>query len=719
VFAWITWRSIDRGEDRMVINGWIEFISKLTNRGTALVAGLILVPVLWMSGCGGSSHQPIAISVTPGTTSLTVGQSVSFTALVANTSNTAVTWSVQEGGSGGTITAAGVYTAPMKAGTYHVMAVSVADASRIASAAITATAPPPGFTSTAPTTASEGVVYSYSMVATDPVKTAVTFTMKSGPASASISGNVLTWTPSHGQSRVANTFDVLATTAAGGSADQTFTVTPTGIIRGTAIDTYLTSTGNVTQPEDLSNAYIGISFMNGSSWATVEGVGRPDGTFTVTGVPSGNYWLAIASGGYWTSASDLDLGQDFLGRPDAVSASSGTSLGLNFAGLSPFASDDEIDITNPNLGQDFDWSENINIGDTTFASVWDWAGPLSSAAKGDSWFVVQTHSATAGPAEWRAVTMSSSALPLDQADGDQTDLSGRLSNTPPLTVHMAVKGSQFATAADLTGAGASVHSTIVGVYSQPFSASKGSVGENEALLETKDQTPIAQDADFGDIAVGNPFPASWTPYVSARYEANVPFTATGATTTVEVPAELYLSSTQMPTKDAPLTPQITPVQNVKLNGVALVQRQATPTLSPTLSWDPPATGTPTGYRVSVYALTLTGATSTSQQVLDLFTKDHTMVIPGGVLTAGNEYFFQVRAFLTPSVDFTTAPYHSAFPWSHADLLTPVVSTAGATASAIKPGPEAVQHILYRPAEAPRAGNPTRLVPRNAIRKTSN
>jgi hypothetical protein len=161
------------------------------------------------------------------------------------------------------------------------------------------------------------------------------------------------------------------------------------------------------------------------------------------------------------------------------------------------------------------------------------------------------------------------------------------------------------------------------------------------------------------------------------------------------------------------------VQNVKLNGVALVQRQATPTLSPTLSWDPPATGTPTGYRVSVYALTLTGATSTSQQVLDLFTKDHTMVIPGGVLTAGNEYFFQVRAFLTPSVDFTTAPYHSAFPWSHADLLTPVVSTAGATASAIKPGPEAVQHILYRPAEAPRAGNPTRLVPRNAIRKTSN
>ncbi len=698
----------------MVIIGLNGFLSKLANRGTALVAGIILVPVLWMSGCG-SSHPPISINVTPGVTSLTVGQSQPFSALVVNASNTAVTWSVQEGPAGGSITASGVYTAPMKAGNYHVVAVSVADASHTATAAITATAPAPGFTSTAPVAASEGFVYSYMLSATDPVKTAVTFSLKSGPTGASISGNALTWTPAHAQSRAPNSFDVVAATDAGGTADQTFTVTPTGIIHGTAIDTYLTATGNVTQPEDLSTAYIGISFQNGSSWTTVQGVGLPDGTFTVTGVPSGNYWLAIASGGYWTSASDLDLGQDFLGRPDAVSSSAGTALGLNFAGLNPFSEDDEIDITNPNLAQDFDWSDNINIGDTSFASVWNWTGPLSSSAKGDSWFVVQTHAAAAGPAMWRSVTMSSQALPLDQENGDQTDLSGRLSNATPMIVHMAVKGSQFAAAAGSSGASGSVHSTIIGMYSQPFSASKGSVGENEGLLETKDQTPIAQDTDFGDIAVGNPYPASFTPYVSARYEVNVPFTATGADTVVEVPAELYLSTTQLPSKDTPLAPQITPVQNMKLNGAPLVQRQSTPSLSPTLSWDPPATGTPTGYRVSVYALTVTGSNSSVQQVVDLFTKGQTIMIPGGILSAGNEYFFQVRAFLTPSVDFTTAPYHSAFPWSHADMLTPVVSTTGATAGASRSVPEAFQHILARPAGAPIAGNPVRSAPRTAIK----
>jgi hypothetical protein len=273
---------------------------------------------------------------------------------------------------------------------------------------------------------------------------------------------------------------------------------------------------------------------------------------------------------------------------------------------------------------------------------------------------------------------------------------------------MALKGSQFAAAASNAGIGGSIHSTTVGIYSQPFNAAKGSVGENEALLETKDQTPIAQDSDYGDIAIGNPYPASFTPYVAAKYEVNVPFTATGASTSVEVPAELYLNTTQMPTKDAPLSPQITPVQNLRLNSAAFVQRLATKTLNPTLSWDPPTSGSPTGYRVSIYALTVSGTSSSSvQPVLDLFTNDHSLVIPDGILSAGNEYFFQVRAFLTPSLDFTTAPYHGAFPWSHADSLSPVLSTAGATAGA-KSTPEAFQHILRRPANAPVAGNPIRL-----------
>lgn len=275
-----------------------------------------------------------------------------------------------------------------------------------------------------------------------------------------------------------------------------------------------------------------------------------------------------------------------------------------------------------------------------------------------------------------------------------------------LMVHMGVLGSQFSGIASSFGSDATVHSTTIGVYSQPFSAIKGAVGQVEDLLEAADQIPLLKDADFGDISFGNAFPESWTPFCALTYEIHKPFTASGASNAVNVPAELYLSTTQMPTKDSLLAPAITPVLNIKLNGSGLTQSANTKTLTPTLAWDPPSTGTPTGYRVSIYQLSVAGPESSYKPVIDLFTKDHTVAVPDGLLQVGNEYFFGIRAYLVPSVDFTVAPYHGAFPWSHADMLTPVVSTSGATAAVSGNGPLALQQMLRsRTGVSPQAGNP--------------
>jgi hypothetical protein len=75
----------------------------------------------------------VAVAVAPTSASVNGCQTASFTASVTGTSNTAVTWSVLEGSSGGTVSASGVYTAPRTAGTYHVVATSAADGSRTAS----------------------------------------------------------------------------------------------------------------------------------------------------------------------------------------------------------------------------------------------------------------------------------------------------------------------------------------------------------------------------------------------------------------------------------------------------------------------------------------------------------------------------------------------------------------------------------------------------------
>ncbi len=92
-------------------------------------------------GCpgGGSGPvlNPVAVTITPVNASLPPGGIQTFSAGVTNTSNTRVTWSVQEGAPGGTITSAGVYTASTTAGVYHVIATSAADSTKSATVPVT------------------------------------------------------------------------------------------------------------------------------------------------------------------------------------------------------------------------------------------------------------------------------------------------------------------------------------------------------------------------------------------------------------------------------------------------------------------------------------------------------------------------------------------------------------------------------------------------------
>lgn len=67
------------------------------------------------------------------------GRQRQFTAEVAGTILKDVTWSVDEGTAGGTITVEGVYTAPLSGGPFHVTARSVADPSKAATTAVVLT----------------------------------------------------------------------------------------------------------------------------------------------------------------------------------------------------------------------------------------------------------------------------------------------------------------------------------------------------------------------------------------------------------------------------------------------------------------------------------------------------------------------------------------------------------------------------------------------------
>lgn len=81
----------------------------------------------------------VTVSVTPSPAAVAACRTRTFAATVTGATDTSVTWSVQEGTAGGTISTSGVYTAPSTAGLYHVVATSRADPTKRASVAVTVT----------------------------------------------------------------------------------------------------------------------------------------------------------------------------------------------------------------------------------------------------------------------------------------------------------------------------------------------------------------------------------------------------------------------------------------------------------------------------------------------------------------------------------------------------------------------------------------------------
>jgi Kelch motif/Galactose oxidase, central domain len=106
-------------------------------RGSFGVALLCAV----LAGCGVSPSKNQEDStgsfyVFPDRVTVRQGDVQHFSAWGRTNKNVAVTWSIQEGTAGGTVSNAGDYTAPKTAGTYHIVAVSMEDPTQSATATV-------------------------------------------------------------------------------------------------------------------------------------------------------------------------------------------------------------------------------------------------------------------------------------------------------------------------------------------------------------------------------------------------------------------------------------------------------------------------------------------------------------------------------------------------------------------------------------------------------
>ena len=82
----------------------------------------------------------VGVTITSGTRQVAASLPLQFSAQVTGTPDSAPVWSIMEGAAGGSISATGLYTAPVTAGTYHVIATAFAAQTQTATAAVTVSA---------------------------------------------------------------------------------------------------------------------------------------------------------------------------------------------------------------------------------------------------------------------------------------------------------------------------------------------------------------------------------------------------------------------------------------------------------------------------------------------------------------------------------------------------------------------------------------------------
>lgn len=111
-----------------------------SGHGGILVIAAVLASGWILAACsagGTPASTPLQMTIEPDVATVVAGTPQVFVATVAEPASPALTWSVEEGSVGGDISPTGVYRAPNRTGTYHIVAASGADSSSRGRATVT------------------------------------------------------------------------------------------------------------------------------------------------------------------------------------------------------------------------------------------------------------------------------------------------------------------------------------------------------------------------------------------------------------------------------------------------------------------------------------------------------------------------------------------------------------------------------------------------------
>jgi hypothetical protein len=233
--------------------------------------------------------QDVTVALSPASADLDQGASATFTATVGSTGNTSVIWTVQEA-NGGQVSSSGVYTAPAAAGTYHVVATSVADPGKAQTAEITVHPVAISISTSGSGNLDQGATRDFTATVTGTVNPQVTWSVQEA------GGGTVNGLGTYTAPNAAGTFHVVATAA----ADATQTASAAVDVNAVAVQVSPTSvTLEAGQVQGFSVIVTG-TVNTTATWTVQEANGGSvdaSGSYTAPGA-TGTYHVVV------TSASD-------------------------------------------------------------------------------------------------------------------------------------------------------------------------------------------------------------------------------------------------------------------------------------------------------------------------------------------------------------------------------------------------------------------------------
>jgi hypothetical protein len=461
----------------------------------------------------------------------------------------------------------------------------------------------------------------------------------------------------------------------------------TRLVSGTQFKNFVQTSKSTNVPDDL-NALMPQALVphKDGTFATITGTGRPDGTFTITDVPRSEYFLKVGTNYYLTQASNFDLTQSIVGRPDqAVPASPATTgITLNVTGLQPWQTGDQLEAFAADANTwwfQIEQFVTMMVGQTqlanftfTLQNALDTTGD-GRLIKNDQFVVMQLHRATTAdgipfvtPARLftpGAVTMTNGANTTLSGAFTPVTASNTLTATLRTTLFDSAIGWNGTNMTALNPRSVDIESVFPGLGNYGLNVLGQAGGPLHGQVSATADYMLAQIPHGADRTLSNisfaipPLPGVWATIIDIRQSGFVPMQLPGTT---GQPARINVGifqSTLLGSEGAAFyAPLIGPVRAPTIDGRDMFVDQSVSN-QPTFAWQAPDIGKPTQYLIRVSRLSVSAQNRTAVTfVANLFTSDTTLTFPPGILTVGERYAFQITALNTPN---TEAPLRKRFP----------------------------------------------------------